>query len=77
MDIRDLAIKLGTGYLVMDYIRPEKDKIISLIAKIIEVAKGVHFIKNQFDEFVVKDDLMTKEYTKYKTTEEATQNALT
>ena len=35
MGIRDLSVKLGTPYLVMDYIRPEKDKIINLIAKVV------------------------------------------
>ena len=35
MGIRDLSVKVGTPYLVMDYIRPEKDKIINLISKIV------------------------------------------
>jgi hypothetical protein len=69
MDIRDLALKLNTSYTVLDYIRPEKDKIINLIVKIIEVSKGVNSLKAQMDDLIVKEDMMTKELTKYKALE--------
>lgn len=45
MDIKDLAIKLNTTYTVLDYIKPEKDKIINLIYKIVDVSKGVSKVK--------------------------------
>lgn len=45
MDIKDLAIKLNTTYTVLDYIKPEKEKIINLIYKIVDVSKGVSKVK--------------------------------
>ena len=55
MDIRDLATKLNTSYAVMDYIKPEKEKIINLIHKIVEVSKGVNMIRENVDSLIVKD----------------------
>ena len=46
MDIKDLAIKLGTTYTVLDYLKPEKDKIINFISRIIEVSKGINKLKD-------------------------------
>ena len=66
MDIRDLALKLNTTYTVQDYIKPEKDKIINLILKIVDVSKGVNLLKNELDSLIVKDEMTTKDLTKYK-----------
>ena len=66
MDIRDLAVKLNTSYTVIDYIKPEKDKIINLIYKIIEVSKGVSKIKEEMDSLITKDEIMTKELNKHR-----------
>ncbi len=54
MDIRDLAIMLGTTYTIMDYFKPEREKTINFIYRIIEVTKGVNKLKENLDELIVK-----------------------
>ena len=76
MDIRDFSVQMSNPYDFMDYIKPDKDKTINFLSKLVETANGVNFIKGQLDQAAVKLDLMSKESIKCKSIEGNTRNSL-
>jgi hypothetical protein len=77
MDIRDFSVQMSNPYDFMDYIKPDKDKTINFLSKLVETANGVNLIKSQLDQAAVKLDLMSKESIKCKSIEGNTRNSLT
>lgn len=76
MDIRDFSVQVSNPYDIMDYIKPDKDKTINFLSKLVETANGVNLIKTQLDQAAVKLDLMSKESIKCKSIEGNTRNSL-
>ena len=76
MDIRDFSVQMSNPYDFMDYIKPDKDKTINFLSKLVETANGVNLIKSQLDQAAVKLDLMSKESIKCKSIEGNTRNSL-
>ena len=76
MDVRDFSLKISNPYDLIDYIKPDKDKTINFLSKLVETVNGVNSIKSQLDQVAVKFDLMSKESIKCKTSEGSTRNAL-